>query len=413
MGLLAACVLGAVLARESLLGPTEKADALDTHRQRMLLDLHDGILDEVIEAKAWALQNIDGGTERHASAYLNYHKPSGHSNGKIRAWYHTVVPKHSADDTYFAVQGTQFGYMGLQQVRDSPYFEGKVVFSLWDQPDDTPESEDDVKDEDKAEVVECGHLAICTRFGGEGTGAKSYINFNHWSLEHEYGFLTIAEDIGEGRVRYDGYIWGEELGGWQLVSKIEVRRGAQPWDINRMYSFTEQWTTRDFGESRWQKLGPSFVQFDSGKDGDLIWTQIRHATFSHTVGQAENTEHVNANVTNNDTQWGLGVGGNVSEGKVKVLIVDQADDIPEQINKFDELMRNKELPGGCEGQTCDTRWWISVFREAAAPSHLPLTCTCSALVVLASCLFCFALCPLCSQKQEQESLLECREQQSP
>merc|ERR1712151_1195672 len=158
--------------------------------------------------------------------------------------------------------------------------------------------------------------------GGEGTGVRTHINFNRWSLEHEYGFLTLAEDIGDGRVRYDGYIHAKEMDGWNLIGKIEVRRGAQPWYINRMYSFTEQWTTKEFGEPRWQKLGPTFVQFDNCQGSDPIWTQIRRGTFSHTRGEAENTENVNANVTNHGRQWGLGIGGHVDAGLRKILIVD-------------------------------------------------------------------------------------------
>jgi len=395
----------------------EQADVLDTHRQRMLLS-GDSVISTAKQAKDWAVSHLTGddqSKERHASAYLRYHEPPNHEGGQISAWYHTLVPKHSADDTYFAVEGTGFGYMGLQQVRDTPFFEGKVVFSLWDQGGAAH------SEEEKAQIVECGVRAICTRFGGEGTGAKSYVNFYKWTLESEYGFLTRAFDLGGGRVRYEGWFHAEELHGWRLISKIEVRRGTRPWSISGMYSFTEQWSTREYGEARWQKLGPSFVRYASSSapsDGDEggnetargappVWSQIREATFDQTRGQEENTENVNANVTNHGKQWGLGIGGHVSNSENKLLQVDAAEGLPEQLTEFDELERTGKLPHGCEGHTCSKRWWIALVREALSSSNL-LRTGCLAAICLLSCIMCCCVCcPCCSDGEHaEEHLLE-------
>ena len=71
---------------------------------------------------------------RHASTHLNYIDSSFPG---IKTWYTELIPKHSSADTYFSVEGHKYGYFGLQQVEKAGatgfWFQGKIVFSIWDQ----------------------------------------------------------------------------------------------------------------------------------------------------------------------------------------------------------------------------------------------------------------------------------------
>mmetsp|Transcript_67397 Transcript_67397/g.219562 ORF Transcript_67397/g.219562 Transcript_67397/m.219562 type:complete len:504 (-) Transcript_67397:150-1661(-) len=392
----------------------EPADLMDRRhvRHRELLDLAGkrGFKTEVQAAKDWG-KHILGAEDRngllHASAYLHYQLPWEHSNKRVHIWYHTLVPKRSADDTYFAVEGTNFGYFGLQQIRDYPMFEGKVIFSQWDH--DGAEHHAQAS----AEVLECGPLAVCTRFGGEGTGAKSYINFHDWKLKEDYMFVTVAEELGPSQALYSGYFHAEELGGWVLLSKIKVCTGSDPWHIAGMYSFTEQWTTRDYAEERWQMLGPSYVEYKEGFDG---WSQITQATFSYTSGSNENNENVNANVTIGGKRWGLGIGGKVQKGEAyKTLKVNPEPTIPSQLKLFECLQANGTLPTGCAGGTCTKRAVSRVFREAFSSSHLITTGALgvSVLLLLWMVAYYMGCCVCCSAPAgEQEQYLLVEEQPS-
>lgn len=368
----------------------EQAVTLDTHRQRKLLSAAEPLIREsgsltddanvgpyyrergslADTAEDWARRHFKREGSRHASAHLFYHEPEPEPGAKIKTWYHELKPRRSADDTYFAVQGNLYGYFGLQQVRGFPWFQGKVVFSMWDQG------------ENKAQVVECGQDVFCTTFGGEGTGAKTYMNFNKWKLGNEYGFLIRSYDVGGGTsVRQEGYLFATELGGWRLMSVLEVVKETPrlPWDIAGMYSFVEQWSPRDFGDARWARFGPSFVEYaasnSSGGGGSGGgWRQVRTALFRQGAQPGEDTANCNANVTEEGHKWGLGIGGDVGlrpEG-TEVTVM-SFPDLPVPLRVFSDLDAQGTIPRGCQGGTCQdlySREWYNWF---FLPVNLPRT----------------------------------------
>jgi len=278
--------------------------------------------------------SIEDPTHRHASVYLNYVPPS--LGTPLAAWYQTIEPRRSTDATFFAMGGHRYGYIGLQQVYENP-FEGKVIFSIWDREEGS---------HDAAEVLECGDNAICTTFHGEGTGAQSYMNFHEWELHREYHFLTRAYQEEAGKVRYEGYFFADEFGGWVLLSKIKVSTGTLDWHIHGMFSFVEQWKLDSSHDARWARVGPTFVRGENQYD---TWTQVTSATYSHTDdASTEDTTHVNANVTSGGGRWAFGIGGNIvnNVNLNDVLTVSAADACPSQLASFDASRRQDALPTG-------------------------------------------------------------------
>lgn len=77
--------------------------------------------------------------------------------------------------------GHSFGYAGFQQSSENP-FQGRVVFSIWDQGGCDQDVNSNCPADQLAQTTQCGTGIQCTGFGGEGTGRKSivYDNFLHF-----------------------------------------------------------------------------------------------------------------------------------------------------------------------------------------------------------------------------------------
>ena len=253
---------------------------------------------------------------RSASVHLWHTTPS--TVAAPAWWFNRVVVTESSSVAYFMYNGFAYGYGGVQQVSKSP-FVGRVIFSLWDQG----ECDRDVRScaaDLVARTVACGSRATCTDFGGEGTGRKSYFDSSLLPVVGEpYYFVTHAEPVGADRARYAGYFYASALGGWRLLSQIEVSLAGKPWHLWSLYSFVEQWTGQDALDARSATYGPSFAS------GDLAgafasFAQVPSAKFGH--GKGENHAHVNAHADAARGGVNIATGGGVvrvaAEGDVFV-----------------------------------------------------------------------------------------------
>eukprot|EP00931_Biecheleriopsis_adriatica_P058845 TRINITY_DN3510_c0_g1_i3.p1 TRINITY_DN3510_c0_g1~~TRINITY_DN3510_c0_g1_i3.p1 ORF type:complete len:637 (+),score=72.74 TRINITY_DN3510_c0_g1_i3:72-1982(+) len=234
---------------------------------------------------------------RTASNHLLYQGKSGQ-----QWWYNQVTVKESSDVSYFSVNGHRFGYFGIQMVRRSP-FHGRIVCSIWDQLC-TGDNAAECPEEKRVEVLACGVGVTCTRFGGEGTGAKSQWEWNGWQVGKTYGFMTEIKAVGDDRMETSCWLHAEELGGWKLLSQMEVNRNGKPATIHGYYSFVEQWTSAGFGDAREATYGPTFTHTDAA--ASTPWSQILEATYTHGSHHTESTAHVHGYTASN--VWGLASG---------------------------------------------------------------------------------------------------------
>merc|ERR1712226_262720 len=101
--------------------------------------------------------------------------------------------------TYYSAINFSAGYMGIQD-RDPKW----VIFSCWDQPDFP------------VEKVEVGEHTKVEGFGGEGTGGKSYIEFD-WEIGVEYSMCVKCEEGSDGKAKYSGYFMHPDHG-WVLIA---------------------------------------------------------------------------------------------------------------------------------------------------------------------------------------------------
>merc|ERR1719486_1523163 len=100
---------------------------------------------------------------------------------------------------------------------------GKVIFSMWDQLC-TGDNQHACPDE-KRVIVETGcNTCTCERFGNAGTGAKCHYEYDGWTLDTSYSFLTMAEPMPGDKVRYKGYFYAPELSAWKIIASMTVDR---------------------------------------------------------------------------------------------------------------------------------------------------------------------------------------------
>jgi len=108
----------------------------------------------------------------------------------MEPWVHLL--NHAED----VPQG--FGYLGLQQVeaRDNWLgFMGTAIFSIWDSGCNAIMDESACPENQRAQIIECGEMAVCSRFGNQGTGQQSMIRFSEWTVEQTYGFSIFVVSL--------------------------------------------------------------------------------------------------------------------------------------------------------------------------------------------------------------------------
>lgn len=259
--------------------------------------------------------------QRHASVHWRYQSPLG--GQAVDAWYNQVTPTSSSKTTYFSVMGHAFGYAGIQQIGNDP-FTGMVIFSIWD-PGSCSDDDMNACDQSKrANVTQCGPGVTCTRFGNEGSGAKTFLDFHEWQVGDSYQFLLKARQLPEGKAEYTCWFHAEGHGeafDWRLMASIVIDTEGWIWSIHNMYSFVEMWTAKDADDRRSAAFGPALVR---GHGADAVsWNQItsaRWTTHNRNEVTAEGSghgdvtdEHINGEVTAAGDKWELTIGGFVEK----------------------------------------------------------------------------------------------------
>jgi len=153
-------------------------------------------------------------------------------------------------------------------------------------------------------------------------------------------------------VRYDGYFFAQELGGWNLLSKIKVSSSGKPWYLHSMASFVEQWHGGGFGDLRWGLFGPSCVEQVGGTDG---WTQTTTATFSTSYGPDDPTNCFAMVVSDGPVQqWGMGVGVSLPQTPPGTVLVVRPSpyELPPALRQYSDLRSSGRLPRGCATTSC-------------------------------------------------------------
>jgi hypothetical protein len=239
------------------------------------------------------------------SVHLGYPAPEG------VAFYNEVTVEKSADGTYFMAAGWGKGYFGIQELASGKKL---VLFSVWD-----PTAGDDPKKVDAEKRVKMLHkddAVRVQRFGGEGTGGKSFFDYE-WKTGETYRFLVTAKSDGDTRTAYSGYFWLPDTKEWKhLVTFSTVTKGEL---LKGYYSFIE-----DFRRNKVSTTKERRARFSNGwvKPVKSEWVPLDKARFT-----ADSNPVLNIDAGAADGRFFLATGGDIENKttKLKELIARDKD----------------------------------------------------------------------------------------
>ena len=138
-------------------------------------------------------------------------------------------------NSYYMVIGFDGGYMGIQNVNGIHV----GIFSIWDPVGhefDFKAKPDDVVEGLRAKVLYNDPKVNVSRFGGEGTGAKTMFRYD-WKVGSKVRFRIVAEPDGADRIKFTGYI-GEGADEMKIATISRLSHGKKP-VVSGVYSFVE------------------------------------------------------------------------------------------------------------------------------------------------------------------------------
>ena len=149
----------------------------------------------------------------------------------------TGAVKVTQDQTnsYYMDIGFDGGYMGIQNV--GGHHVG--IFSIWDPVGhafDFAARPDDVAESLRAKVLYAAPNVSVSRFGGEGTGAKTMFGTN-WEVGRDVYFRIKTEMDGTDRIKFTGFI-GDGKKELKIATISRLSHGKKP-IVSGVYSFVE------------------------------------------------------------------------------------------------------------------------------------------------------------------------------
>ncbi len=226
------------------------------------------------------------------SVHLSYLPPSD-DDGYL-AFCNECTIERSVPGSYFQACGFAGGYFGVQELDGG----NKVaIFSVWDRSkgDDAAR----VKDRDRVEMVYVGDGVRAQRFGGEGTGAQSFFDYD-WQVGKRIRFFVEAT-AEENKTAYAAYIQLPDGKTWKHLATFRTRSGdtttstGKP--MNHLYAFIEDFRrdTISATQIRRAKFGDAFV-----RDSNGTWLRLDKAKFTASGADWEAKDTIDAGVSGGD-----------------------------------------------------------------------------------------------------------------
>jgi hypothetical protein len=228
------------------------------------------------------------------SVHLQYPAPEG------VAFYNEVTVDRSAEGTYFMACGFDRGYFGIQELGGGKKV---VLFSVWD-----PGSQNDPKSvatDRQVKVLGQGEGVRVKRFGGEGTGAQSFLDFD-WKLGQTYRFFVKATPDRD-RTNYAAFFRPPDSAQWKPMATFSTLNGKP---MHGYYSFIE-----DFRRNRVSAAKVRRARFGSGwvKKPDGQWVALTRARFT-----GDNNPATNIDAGTEGASFFLATGGDTTNTHTKL-----------------------------------------------------------------------------------------------
>ncbi|HLX59772.1 MAG TPA: DUF3472 domain-containing protein [Planctomycetota bacterium] len=192
-------------------------------------------------------------------------------------FYNEATVEQSTNGTYFMACGFRSGYFGIQELKNKKI----VIFSIWD-----PGKQNDpnsVKAEDRVKTIYQGDGVEISRFGGEGTGAKSIFAYD-WKANETQRFLITTKIEGTATT-FAAWFYLNDKKEWKHLASFQAVDRAI--NLNGLYSFIEDFRRdgKSVDEPRRARYGNGWVRTLDGQ-----WRQLVKAKFTGDATQLDNND---------------------------------------------------------------------------------------------------------------------------
>jgi hypothetical protein len=206
------------------------------------------------------------------SVHLQFPGPDG------VAFVNELTIDATSEGTYFCACGFNQGYFGLQELASGKKV---VIFSIWDPGEqDDPNS---VVDERRVKLVSRDDKVRVGRFGNEGTGGQSFLDYD-WKPGATYRFLVTAKLEGE-RSAFAAYFCPPEASSWRHLATFSTIASGKR--LANYYAFVEDFRRNRISATHQRKarFGNGWVQGEDGR-----WVALTRARFTADKNPAENID---------------------------------------------------------------------------------------------------------------------------
>lgn len=198
------------------------------------------------------------------------------------AIYTEVVVQKSAPGTYFCAMGFNRGYFGMQELANGKKV---VIFSVWDKGN--TDDKHAVEESKRARVLEKGEGVRSGRFGGEGTGAQSFFDYD-WKIGEAVRFLVQAKQVTADGVQFTdfkGWFYDSPRKQWQHMTTLRTpTRGIR---LLGGYGFVEDFR-RNYESAKIVRRARFQNTWALGLDGK--WVALTRARFTGDRNPATNVD---------------------------------------------------------------------------------------------------------------------------
>lgn len=247
-----------------------------------------GLLVKSLELEGTAAAGMKANTkERRNAASVHLRYPLADSIRAIAFYDEVKVPKgYDPVHSYYMATGFSRGYFGIQV---NSATERRVIFSIWDAGNEAVDRSK-VPDSLKVQLLAKGDGVVANDFGNEGTGGHSHWVYP-WQTDSTYRFLVTAlPDSATATTIYTGYFYIPETQRWKLIAAFRAPKDGNR--LNRLYSFSENFSGENGYLKRRAYYGNQWVQQDNGR-----WIELKEAIFTtDATGRAGDRTDIGAGV---------------------------------------------------------------------------------------------------------------------
>ena len=156
--------------------------------------------------------------------------------------------------SYMCLLGFDGGYAGVQEHANGDHV---AIFSVWDPGDsfDFSAHPDAVDEKERTKNLYAGEKVRIKRFGGEGTGGQSMMDWP-WQLGKPVRMAVSCAPDGKYRTAYTCWLWDEAKGEWFRMATFSTLVGGGKATLRGPYSFLEDF--RRNVESKFQVRAARF-----------------------------------------------------------------------------------------------------------------------------------------------------------